>query len=102
MGGMPSSERLRRKKMNFQLTQEDLEKVDKWLHETVYPAILKDQKKDPSKAMWHTEDENGRVYPYFGAIGGDITYSFTPTSIGTVVKVESCGHELDLTDYESW
>lgn len=87
---------------NFQLTLEDHKKIDEWLYGTVYPATLKEQGKDPSKVMWHTEDEEGRVYPYFGAIGGDLTYSFTPTSIGTIIKVESCGHELDLTDYESW
>ena len=88
--------------MNFELTPAELEKVDKWLHETVYPAILERQNKDPSKAMWHTEDESGRVYPYFGAIGGALTYSFTPNSIGMVFTVHACGHELDLTDYDSW
>lgn len=39
-----------------------------------------------------------------GAIGGQFTYSFTPTNLGTVVKVE-CGitkEQLDLTDYDAW
>ncbi len=100
MGGIEYS--ARKTKMNFQITPEEHAKVNKWLHETVYPAILEEQRKDPSKAMWHVEDENGYVYPYFGAIGGEVTYRFTPTSIGTAVHVEACGHELDLTDYESW
>lgn len=39
-----------------------------------------------------------------GAIGGQFTFSFTPTGIGVVVKVRDCvtGEELDLTDYDSW
>ena len=39
-----------------------------------------------------------------GAIGGRFTYSFSPTSIGTVVKVSDCitGKELDVTDYQDW
>jgi len=38
-----------------------------------------------------------------GAIGGVLTFSFTPTSIGTVVKVIcACGEELDLTEYDLW
>jgi len=39
-----------------------------------------------------------------GAIGGHITYSFTPTSIGTAVTVECniCGKKENITDYDSW
>ena len=38
-----------------------------------------------------------------GAIGGAITYHFTPTGIGVVVKLScACGKEKDLTDYNSW
>jgi hypothetical protein len=102
MDGMQFLVANRRRKMNFQVTPEEQEKIVKWLRETVYPSILEEQKKDPRIAAMHFEDEAGYTYPYFGAIGGDLTYSFTPTSIGTVLVVESCGHELNLTDYESW
>lgn len=38
-----------------------------------------------------------------GAIGGQYTYSFTNTTIGTVAKVRcACGAEIDLSDYENW
>lgn len=38
-----------------------------------------------------------------GAIGGEFTFSFTPTSIGIVVKVHHAnGDELDLSDYHRW
>jgi len=40
---------------------------------------------------------------YTGAIGGKTTFQFTPTGLGSIIKVIcGCGEELDLTDYESW
>lgn len=36
-----------------------------------------------------------------GAIGGKLTFCFTPMSLGTVIKVScACGAEHDLTDYD--
>lgn len=39
-----------------------------------------------------------------GAIGGQFTFKFIPTSVGTIVKVVYChtGEELDLTDYDEF
>ena len=38
-----------------------------------------------------------------GAIGGRLTYCFTGTSLGMIVKVQcGCGEECDLTDYSHW
>jgi len=38
-----------------------------------------------------------------GAIGGGLTYSFTPTSLGTVETVQcACGAKLCLTHFEDW
>jgi len=62
----------------FALTKEQSEKLNEW-----------------AKAL-----KNGPT----GAIGGRFTYSFTPTSLGTIVKVK-CGltnEEVDLTDYQDW
>lgn len=39
---------------------------------------------------------------YAGAIGGATTYIFTPTSLGTIFKVQHFTETLDLTDYASW
>lgn len=37
---------------------------------------------------------------YQGAIGGQYTYSFTDTSIGTIIRIScACGKELVLTDH---
>jgi len=89
--------------MKFEVTAEEQAQIDKWLDEVVYPPIIAEQLKDPNKAMHLFADENGKIkYPYFGAIGGDLTYKFSPTSLGTVLVVESCGQELNLTDYSSW
>lgn len=89
--------------MKFEITEEEQAKIDKWLEEVVYPPIIEAQLKDPRHAAMLFADDNGKIkYPYFGAIGGDLTYKFTPTSLGTVLVVESCGQELNLTDYGSW
>lgn len=40
---------------------------------------------------------------YEGAIGGKITYTFTPTGLGLIEKgVCACGKEIDVTDYQDW
>lgn len=38
------------------------------------------------------------------AIGGNISYKFTPTSVGTavVIKCFCCGEEKNITDYDCW
>ena len=38
-----------------------------------------------------------------GAIGGRLTYMFTPTSLGVITKIKcTCGKEADLTDMSIW
>ena len=38
-----------------------------------------------------------------GAIGGQYSYKFTPTFLGTAVTVKcACGQEKNVTDYDSW
>lgn len=37
------------------------------------------------------------------AIGGRLTFSFTPTGLGPAVSVEcACGEKHNCTDYDSW
>lgn len=60
-----------------------------------------DEKEQQKLNEWlKTKDLN----EYTGAIGSRFTYSFTPTSLGTVVKVYDNLHrtEIDLTDYDMW
>lgn len=46
---------------------------------------------------------SGRA-PYYGAIGGGYTFSFSTTGLGTVCKVRETftKEEIDLTDYDQW
>jgi len=40
---------------------------------------------------------------YVGAIGGSLTYSFTPTGLGTILNVEcACGEKFSPTNFEDW
>ena len=70
--------------MKFEFDETELRKYKKWKeeHDKTCPC------KDPMKQ---------------GAIGGRLTYQFTPSGVGvaTVVKC-ACGEKIDLTDYESW
>lgn len=72
----------------FDLTEQDHERISAWRKE-------QDEIVKRSQAS---------IVPNYGAIGGELTYSFTPTSLGTVVKVKHglTYNELDLTDYDSW
>ena len=37
------------------------------------------------------------------AIGGRISYKFTPTGLGCIIVVSCvCGKEVNLSDYENW
>ena len=68
--------------MEFSLSGEELENYNKWLkdHNKVCPF------------------KNGTSQ---GAIGGRLTFNFTPTSLGTVCGVKcACGEEKDLTVYD--
>ena len=92
--------------MIFEIDSSDKEKIDDWLHGTVYPAIIAEQKKNIKEPTSFHEMcwEDG--YPYEGAIGGGLTFKFTPTSIGVISKAlyitQTEKYELDLTNYDLW
>lgn len=38
-----------------------------------------------------------------GAIGGRMTYSFSPTTLGTTIEIScACGEKVNVTDYSGW
>ena len=85
----------------FKLEPGDHEKIDHWLKTIVYPPIVAKQKLDPDIAQFIWKDADGNEMPYLGAIGEGLTYSFTPTGLGIVTKVQFyTGDTLDLTDYD--
>lgn len=53
-------------------------------------------------AVWDRKHEC-KLKENSGAIGGRLTFSFTPTGLGVIAKVKcGCGEELDLSEYEEW
>lgn len=77
--------------MDFSITNEqDIAQLSLWLDEQL--------KKSKQLASDQSTYDDPSADPYFGAIGGVFTYSFTPTSIGNMISV-SCnvtGEKLDL------
>ena len=41
-------------------------------------------------------------FPYTGAIGGELTYHYTRTSVGDVIKVSYLNATLDVSEYDLW
>lgn len=75
----------------FGLTQSQCETIELW-KKSVKKKVMEDF---PSDILQPNE-------PYFGAIGGSTTYSFTPTGLGVIIKVKYGNEELDLTEYDKW
>jgi len=72
--------------VSFSYTDEELDQIHEWVKN--HKCTLE-------------EDPNFPGYKKVGAIGGEITYSFTPTGLGMISKVKcTCGAELDLTNYD--
>lgn len=92
--------------MKFELTADQHTQAMKWIKEVVYPEIIALQKKTIKNPTAIHIDCWNDGFPYEGAIGGGITYEFTPTSLGIVERVKYTTYnktfELDLTDYKSW
>jgi hypothetical protein len=90
----------------FILDKEQLIKLAEWrqIQDQQAVCIQKESvsKDDPFYNTYQLCWEDG--YPYGGATGGGLTYSFTHTPIGTVVKVKNnfTNQEIDLTDYQNW
>lgn len=89
---------------NFSITDEQAVTLDLWVTEQNKISVAA-QKKNPPRVprdLLESCWEDG--YPYGGAIGGNLTFSFTPTSLGVVVTVtDSLTKEtIDLTIYEHW
>lgn len=88
----------------FRLTEDQINQIDQWVHEQNQKVIEEQKKNSPDVPRELLEECWEMGYPYTGAIGGEITYSFTPTSLGSIVRVRhvQTGAELDVTDYDSW
>jgi len=78
----------------FQLDKDQYEKLKAWREE----QDLKVMEAQKGTDLEHSGEA------YYGASGGAYTYSFTPTSLGCVVKVTNgaTNDTIDLTDYDMW
>ena len=77
----------------FTLSEKQKEQINEWV-KIQESAFIEKQKQnidesDPFYEICKSCWEDG--YPYTGAIGGDLKYSFIPTSLGTLVEVEYLG-----------
>ncbi len=88
--------------MIFKLDHKDHEKISTW-YKGIQKKALEEQKEMFTSEEYDFYTQNGEC-PYPGTIGGEFTYSFTPTSLGLIKKVkeEITGEELDLTEYDEW
>ncbi len=70
--------------MDFTLTDHQAKKLKKWIK-------IQDEK---------VATRQGKPFPYYGAIGGAYTISFTPSSIGTFVQAQNSvtQEKIDLTE----
>jgi hypothetical protein len=70
--------------MRFEMTPEQYNKALEW-----YEAIKKRDKRGPFD---------------YGAIGGGLSFTFTPTGLGTIIVAEEAFSKetLNLTDFSDW
>lgn len=87
--------------MKFEITPEQQARINEWLKNEVFPPIVERQRGTYSE-QFHVTDSNGITWPYEGAIGGGLTYSFTPTGLGIIFVVKYGEERLDLTDADNW
>ncbi len=67
------------------------------------PSFELDVNQERSARLFRKEHHEKHKDENQGAIGGAITYSFTPTAIGTIIKISCyCGESEDLTSYDNW
>jgi hypothetical protein len=88
----------------FNISEEQQAKLDIWVIQQNQISILKQKANPPNvpRSILESCWEGG--FPYGGAVGGNLTYSFTPTSLGVVATVTDVltGNTIDLTDYLDW
>lgn len=96
----------------FTLTEKEKATLDAWLEEQEklavkmqresYAQSIVDDPAMPRNPFKELLLDAGKAY--YGAIGGAVTYRFTPNSIGTVIVVEHgyTKNEIDITDYDSF
>ena len=80
---MANAEKIRNEyRLGFPMTEEEVQKAEKWIKE---------------------HNESAHKGESFGAIGGQYTYEFTPTSIGVLCGLRcTCGAKITLTNLNTF
>lgn len=88
-------------KIEFELTPEQVERLRVW-SEAQDAKRLEQQRRRPRQDIF-TKALSDDVVAYYGPIGGELTFCYTPNSLAYSLVVKHVdGEELDLTDYDSW
>lgn len=84
----------------FYLTGEQLAKLRTWKADQ--DKIVIERQRISMKPEEFADLTMDGEFPYYGAIGGALTYMFTPTGIGTFITVKHSGTEetINLTNYD--
>jgi hypothetical protein len=86
--------------IEFRLNPKKVRWLNRWLKD-VLAAAAEQQLRDMANG---TRRIPYRYVPYYGAIGGGLTFRFTPTGLGLGCSVTEAitGRTLNLSDYEEW
>ena len=89
------------KDVKFELTQEQIGQLNEWIIGVEQRAAAMQVERAKVKG-WNFPYP--RPLPYHGAIGGELTFTFTPNGIGCHCKVTEVitGESIDLSDYSDW
>ena len=84
----------------FGLNVAEAAAVKKW-YDGLKPEIIATQKKNTKDS--HIQDMIG-AEPYYGAIGGGLSYAFTPTGLGNICVVTEAitGKSLNVAEATNW
>ncbi len=80
----------------FDLSDDQNEKLEIWMKDQDDKALKIQIERGFLSEQWKK--------PYYGCSGGAYTYSFTPTTLGTIVKVINnvTKEEINLTNFDEW
>lgn len=85
----------------FELTETQVKQLNEWVVGVEQRAAAIQLENAKQKGwMFHYPVK----LPYYGAIGGGITFTFTPNGIGMYCRVTEAitGESIDLSDYDNW
>jgi len=93
------------KHVRFELSEDQVATLNEWMAGVHQRAIQIQQERMAQQTSEDREKSHqpSRL-PYYGAIGGGVTFQFSETSLGLVCKVRESitKEEVDLSEYDMW